>query len=851
MADPIFLKLKHLGDTVIDYIDLFDEGVYGADKLFLRGRYTSFEEVKSAIEECLNLGSPTEDPASETNKLAFNRFNQPDKIFFMPDLNDQYAMKAQFMLQFAIRVRLYDNFAYIHFGIPWARKWDVVNDCPNVKYPFGQYAKGQTFKVEDLQILRYSWISQEDAETILKKIGLSNPIPLPVSKAGKLQVIINKTTATISDSAIDLDSIDKILKEIKTLQDEIDSILIDVPSTSLQEKQTEQKAEYTTLSSTLETYKQTLQSAQSTLQSNKTKFDKGVSQEEFDSFLETLNQALSEIENLKTDSAGLKTSVNELHDKVVELKKLCDARKAMKEKIDALKQGIESLGDKITQNNTSVQELETTVTTATNKLAQHDGKGLPMKSALETISSEKDAISANITDIETVKEELDTEIEQIEQDFTDDVELSEIETKLQSTTDKNSDASSEADNAKSKLESLQGQAQEIDSTVDEMIVVIDSLENAAGDLGNNDASLHENLEKIDELNTTIASLEMALVTKENPEDAMAELEELKEQVEAVKEKLTLKDTDIAMTEKQGDNLDDDIANFDASTKTQIQNDLTEFESVVAEITTFMDQVDTEIAGLEAQIETIKAEIDQLADLYPSMGGASADGDTTVVSTIKKSERPEVDYDIVTTVDASKAEIQPKTISGGQVLEDGSVTPAQMVAYVVSCFWERPSEEVTKYEVQFDGQESWGKSNVDTQGSKKGARINMHFGDSEPMSGEITLKWEKDDDTPVSTVNIKVDFTGVTLAQYALSAQSLTVDGTKLNLTFDKKVPNKMNLNITVEGLDNPVQIKSTGFLETLTLSSEADSSQSYKVTEVESQFLEVSGLPVQYSPANE
>lgn len=850
MAEPIFLKLKHLGDTVIDYIDLFDEGVYGADKLFLRGRYTSFEEVKSAIEECLALGSPTEDPASEANKLAYNRFSQPDKVFFIPDQHDAYAMKAQFMLQFAIRIRLYDNFAYIHFGIPWARKWDVINDCPNAKYPFGKYSKGQTFTIEDLQILRYSWISIEDAETILKKIGLSNPIPIPVSETGKLQSVINNITAKISETTIDLDSIDKKLQDIKSIQDEIDGILAEAPSTSLQEKQTEQQGEYTAHSSTLATHKQTLTTAQSTLQSNKDKLDKGISQSEYDEFLKLLNESLDSISELSTQAKELKIDVDDLYARVVELKKLCDERKAMKDKIEALKQEVAALESKIEQNKVTVQEIETVVSTATTKLEQHDGKGIPMKSALETISAEKEAISTKGTEIESTKGEIDTEVAKIEQDFADDVALAEIDTQIQATTAKNSDAISTVDKAKVQLDNLKTQADEINSTVDEMIVVIDSLEEAQGNIGNDDASLHENLEKIEEFNTTITSLEEALVTKEDPEGTVAaKVETLKNAVTALNESLTMKDTEIAMATRQGDSIDDSIEGFDASTKDQIKSELATFEATVNEITTFMDNADTEVERITSELSDVETEVNNLTDLYPSNGGASADENTVVTSTITKSEKKNVDYDIVTIVDASQKPVEPRTISGGQVLEDGTVTPAQMVAYVVSCFWERPSEDVTKYEVQFAGQESWGKSAVDTQGTKKGARINMHFGDSEPMSGEITLKWKKEDETPVSTVNIKVDFTGVTLAQYALSAQSLTVDDTKLNLKFDKKVPNKMTLNIIVDGIEEPVQIKSTGFLDTLTLSTEADEQTTYSVTAVDSKFLNVTDLPVTYTPA--
>lgn len=37
------INLKHRGNSIIECIDLFDEASYGADKLFFRGRFISFE----------------------------------------------------------------------------------------------------------------------------------------------------------------------------------------------------------------------------------------------------------------------------------------------------------------------------------------------------------------------------------------------------------------------------------------------------------------------------------------------------------------------------------------------------------------------------------------------------------------------------------------------------------------------------------------------------------------------------------------------------------------------------------------------------------------------------------------
>lgn len=849
MAEPIFLKLKHLGDTVIDYIDLFDEGVYGADKLYLRGRYTTFAEVKSAIEQCLAIGSPTESPASESNKLAYNRFSQPDKLFFIPDLNDPYAMKAQFMLQFAIRVRLYNNFAYIHFGIPWARKWDSVNNCPNEKYPFGKYTKGQTFTIGDLQVLRYAWISQEDAETILKEIGLATPFPITYSETGKLQVFVNNTTVKISSVTIDLDAISQKLQDIKALQDEIDKILTEVPAPTLQALQDEQKGEYTTHSSTLSSYQQTLASSQSTLQSNKDKLDKGVDQLDYDTFFDALEETLQTVSDLSDNAKTLKSDVDALYVKATELKKLCDARKATKAKIDLLKQDVKALATKIAQNKKDLNQVDPIVTGATSKLSQHEGKGLPLNTALEGIPSEKDAFSAIETELDATKAEIDDAVAKIDEGFTAETPLNEIELQIDDVTKKNSAAISKANTTNSQIATLLNKAKEIDSTVDEMIDVIDSLEVAAGELGNGDASLHENLDDIERFNTTVASLEVALVTKDDPDGASAaKLAALKASLAELKDKLTLKDTDFAMATRKGDSIDESISGFDVSTKAQIQSELTAFEATVNDLTTFVEGVDAETANLGDQLSEIESEISNLTDLYPANGGASADAGTKVTATIKKSDKPDIDFEITTTIDASESVISPRTLSSGQVLEDGSITQAQRVAYVSPAFLERPSDDVTKYEVKFAGQDKWGTSNVDTQGSKKGARFNMMLGANDPQNEEITIKWEKADGTVVSTVNVVFNFVGIVLEPYEVTATALTVDGTNLSIAFDKKIPNKMTVTVTVDELEAPVEFTSDGFTDKFVLSSEASEEESYTASKIESTFLVASGTPITYTP---
>ena len=63
------INLTHRGPQVIECIDLFDEARYGADKLFLRGRFNTADEVKSQVTISLG-GYPTEIENYKAEELA-------------------------------------------------------------------------------------------------------------------------------------------------------------------------------------------------------------------------------------------------------------------------------------------------------------------------------------------------------------------------------------------------------------------------------------------------------------------------------------------------------------------------------------------------------------------------------------------------------------------------------------------------------------------------------------------------------------------------------------------------------------------------------------------------------------
>lgn len=143
---------------VVDYIDLFDEGVYGADNLFLRARLYAdkttdlFGEVKEAVNKLLSDSS---------SKYDINRLNVPNKKFFTDDAFDKSRKspnRAQYRIQFLIRIHFYGDFGYLHFGIPWD------DEDPAVE------ADLKTPAISDMKPLKWCWIADEEAKMIIDKI---------------------------------------------------------------------------------------------------------------------------------------------------------------------------------------------------------------------------------------------------------------------------------------------------------------------------------------------------------------------------------------------------------------------------------------------------------------------------------------------------------------------------------------------------------------------------------------------------------------------------------------------------------------------------------------------------------
>lgn len=234
--------------------------------------------------------------------------------------------------------------------------------------------------------------------------------------------------------------------------------------------------------------------------------------------------------------------------------------------------------------------------------------------------------------------------------------------------------------------------------------------------------------------------------------------------------------------------------------------------------------------------------------YPADGGAVAEAGTTVTSKIYESKEEGVDYLIKTSVSAAGASLEPKGVTPQPGNESGAVR------YVIDSFWERPSEEVTKYEVQPDGTKDWMKSNVDTQGDKKGMRIHREMLKPGKKDINVLVKWEKATNEVVSTVRIQADYSNVKLADYEVTVSALeTGDEGKLVLKLDKALPEFMEYTIAgTEPGGKALSVKATadGLKKDIVVA-DSPADGAYKVSSLTAEHLSVTGLPLVSAAAPE
>lgn len=147
ISDRTF-NFRHRGRQTIDFIDLFDECRYGANKLYFRGRFPSAGEVANQITKALDPaykdyggGNPVAFDKMQDGEMvyaegiALNRYSYPETKFWVaPDPKDTYPRKAKYAVQFMMRLHFHMDWAYIIVGLPWENLY-LPNGNVNPDYP--------------------------------------------------------------------------------------------------------------------------------------------------------------------------------------------------------------------------------------------------------------------------------------------------------------------------------------------------------------------------------------------------------------------------------------------------------------------------------------------------------------------------------------------------------------------------------------------------------------------------------------------------------------------------------------------------------------------------------------------
>lgn len=194
------IKLKDRGTSVVRCIDLFDECHYGADKLFLRGKFGTPKDVANQVKIALGddslldtaklkdiygvdiddtftktklgVGNPLEQESTESGEqtiptIALNRFHIPNKKFWnnTPPSDIANPYKASAAVTFSIRLYFRDDYAYITFGCPWS---EIMNEETDEEVS----VENGLELIPHFKLLNCHFISKNDAITVLEALGL-------------------------------------------------------------------------------------------------------------------------------------------------------------------------------------------------------------------------------------------------------------------------------------------------------------------------------------------------------------------------------------------------------------------------------------------------------------------------------------------------------------------------------------------------------------------------------------------------------------------------------------------------------------------------------------------------------
>ena len=197
------IKLKDRGTSVVRCIDLFDECHYGADKLFLRGKFGTPQDVATQVKIALGdeslldtaklkdiygveidetfkktklgIGNPLaqEDEEGEQTipTIALNRFHIPNKKFWnnTPPSGIANPYKASAAVTFSIRLYFRDDYAYITFGCPWS---EIMNEESGEWLANYDESENGLELIPHFKLLNCHFISKDDAITVLEALGL-------------------------------------------------------------------------------------------------------------------------------------------------------------------------------------------------------------------------------------------------------------------------------------------------------------------------------------------------------------------------------------------------------------------------------------------------------------------------------------------------------------------------------------------------------------------------------------------------------------------------------------------------------------------------------------------------------
>ena len=165
------------GRTTVRYIDLFDECRHGADRLFFRGRFDTIFDVRAQIEAALDpsyekFGGGNPVARNAEGGIALNRYHVTEKRHWIPAPDgDPYPNKADYAVQFLLRLRTWEDFLYVTVGVPWTKFRLNPDGSVAEDYPIDPAKVESGFSVADLAPLTWHNCSAKDAALVCAGIG--------------------------------------------------------------------------------------------------------------------------------------------------------------------------------------------------------------------------------------------------------------------------------------------------------------------------------------------------------------------------------------------------------------------------------------------------------------------------------------------------------------------------------------------------------------------------------------------------------------------------------------------------------------------------------------------------------